>query len=93
MIVRGTVLLLTVSLFSGCGIEFEKSEPAAVATAPEEAADAEPAKMVQVKAVAGEGAKGRGYGGGVVSEPLRQRWLIEQRIVYDIQIKHAIDLY
>jgi len=86
MIVRGTVLLWAVSSFAGCGIEFEKPEPAAVATAPEETANAEPAKMVQVKAEAGEGAKGRGYGGGVISEPLRQRWIQEQKIIFDIQI-------
>lgn len=85
---RWTVLLLA-AFSAGCELEWETPEERAGAAAQ----PADPGPMVQVKAEAGEGAKGRGYGGGVVSEPLRQRWLLEQKIIYDIQIKHSLDLY
>lgn len=47
----------------------------------------------RVAATAGVGAKGRGYGGGLISEPIRQKFLIEQRLVFDVQIPHALQLY
>jgi hypothetical protein len=38
----------------------------------------------------GVGKKGRGYGGGNVSEPIRQKFRIEQRIVF-LQVQKALN--
>lgn len=45
------------------------------------------------KAAAGAGKKGRGYGGGPISEPARQYFRIRERAVFDIQIPHALRMY
>lgn len=44
-------------------------------------------------ATAGAGRQGQGYGGGVITEPIRQRFLIEQKLVFDVQIQQAMNLY
>jgi hypothetical protein len=38
------------------------------------------------------GKQGQGYGGGIYTEPIRQRFRIEQRLIFD-QIKHALELH
>jgi hypothetical protein len=45
------------------------------------------------EAMAGVGAKGRGYGGGIVTEPIRQKFTIEQRLIFQVQIPEALKLY
>ena len=40
----------------------------------------------------GVGKKGRGYGGGIITEPIRQRFLLQDRLTLD-QVKHAMKLY
>ncbi len=45
------------------------------------------------KAAAGAGKKGRGYGGGPISEPARQYFQIRERTVFQIQIPHALKMY
>lgn len=45
------------------------------------------------EAQAGVGAKGRGYGGGVYTEPLHQKFTIQQRLVFSVQIPEAMKLY
>lgn len=70
--------------------------PAAAASAtPVTAPDAPPAAPTGdvVKAEAGVGKKGRGYGGGVVTEIIRAKFASEQRIVFDIQIPKAMQLF
>jgi hypothetical protein len=47
----------------------------------------------RVKAEAGVGKKGRGYGGGIVTEPIRQYFLSQQSIVYSIQIPEGMKLF
>ena len=45
-----------------------------------------------VKAEAGVGRKGRGYGAGMVTTPIAAYFSIRERLVFD-QIAHAMDLY
>lgn len=66
------------------------ANPAATATG-QDPTPATPAPA-QVPAQVGVGKKGRGYGGGIVTEPIRAKFRAEQRIVFD-QVKHALDLY
>jgi hypothetical protein len=66
-------------------------ESAPVASTPA-AAEATAAPTTVVTAEAGVGAQGRGYGGGLITEPIRQRFRAEQQIIFN-QIKQAIDLY
>ncbi len=48
--------------------------------------------VMREEARAGVGKKGRGYGGGIITEPIRQRFLIQDRLILG-QVKHAINLY
>jgi hypothetical protein len=41
----------------------------------------------------GVGRKGRGYGGGLISEPARQYFGIRERLVFDAQIPQALNTY
>jgi len=43
-------------------------------------------------AQAGVGKKGQGYGGGIITEPIRARFRIEQKVIFDY-IKHDMDLF
>ncbi len=43
-------------------------------------------------AAAGVGEKGRGYGGGILTEPIRQRFLIEHQLTFN-SVKQVLDLY
>jgi hypothetical protein len=45
------------------------------------------------KAVRGSGVKGRKYGGGVITEPVRQYFRLQQAAVFEIQIPHDVDLF
>ena len=45
------------------------------------------------KAVRGSGVKGRKYGGGIITEPIRQYFRLQQATVYEIQIPHAVNLF
>jgi len=49
-----------------------------------------PAGYERKVAEVGVGKKGRGYGGGIVSEPIRQKFRIEQRIVF-LQVQKALN--
>jgi hypothetical protein len=69
------------------------------ATAPQQGPTATPpvatppaAAPTQVVAEGGVGKQGQGYGGGIITEPIKQRFVIEQRLIFD-QITHAINLY
>jgi len=44
----------------------------------------------QVVADVGVGKKGRGYGGGMISEPAKQYFSIRERVVFQIQIPQAM---
>jgi hypothetical protein len=45
------------------------------------------------QAVVGVGKKGRGYGGGVITEPVRQYFRIQERVAFDIKIPQALRHY
>lgn len=60
---------------------------------PEIPAPVTPVGVEQEVAKVGVGAKGGGYGGGIISEPIRQRFLIEHRLVFEVQIPKAMQIY
>jgi hypothetical protein len=45
------------------------------------------------KAERGVGKKGRGYGKGVIATPAATLWAAKERITFEIQIPHAMDLF
>lgn len=49
---------------------------------------AKPATVV--KAETGVGKKGRGYGGGIYTEPVRAKFHVEQTLVFNVQIPHMM---
>jgi hypothetical protein len=49
--------------------------------------------VVQKKAEVGVGAKGRGYGQGVVATPAASLFAAQERLVFDVEIPHALDLF
>ena len=51
---------------------------------------APPSRTDKVIAEAGVGKKGRGYGGGMISEPAKQYFRIRERIIFQIQIPDAL---
>jgi hypothetical protein len=63
-----------------------------VPPATQETAPAPPA-TVRDKAGVGSGEKGRGYGGGVVTTPVAAYFAVQERLVFDVEIPHALDLY
>src|SRR5262245_32219708 len=62
-------------------------------TAPVEAAGNGATETERVKAEVGVGKRGRDYGGGIVTEVVKARFTSEQRIVYDIEIPKAMQLF
>jgi hypothetical protein len=50
-----------------------------------------PSEMV--KADVGVGKKGRGYGGGIITAPVKARFTAEQNLVFNAQIPHALNLF
>jgi hypothetical protein len=54
---------------------------------------AAPPPTERVVADTGVGAKGRDYGGGIITEPVRQYWRAPQMVAFDIQIPHAMNIY
>lgn len=47
----------------------------------------------QVKAEVGVGKKGHGYGGGLITESVHQYFVIQERLPFEVEIPHAMDLY
>ena len=66
--------------------------PASDAAPSSETTPAQPG-VVQEKAEVGDGKKGRYEGSGVVVTPLKAYFRTQQRIVYEVQIPHAMKLY
>ena len=44
-------------------------------------------------AEAGVGKKGQGYGGGIITEPVHQYFVVQDRIIFEIQIPEAMKLF
>jgi hypothetical protein len=84
-------------VLTGCGPDDSGSggrtseAPAPRAAAVSSAADRKP-ETVREKAAIGMGEKGRGYGGDMITEPVKAYWNARERLVLD-QIQHAMNLY
>jgi hypothetical protein len=90
------LLLLISGLALGCNssnvVPVHKPEAnAPVAPAPAEPAP--PPEMVQEKAEVGVGVKGSDLGQGLVSTPVKAYFLTKERLVFEAQIPHAMNLY
>ena len=55
--------------------------------------DQPPPGMVREKAAAGAGKQGRGYGGGIITEPVRAYWNARQKVDYEIKVPGAMRLF
>lgn len=71
--------------------DYATKEPAPAATA--EPAQPPAPKTEQVEATVGVGKKGHGYGGGLITEPVHQYFAAKERIAYEIEVPHALNLY
>jgi hypothetical protein len=69
--------------------DFPGNAPAAPTT---ERRPAPPATE-SVKAEVGVGEKGRGYGGGMITEPIHQYFAAKERIAFEIELPKAMQLY
>jgi hypothetical protein len=85
------VLFTAALVLSGCGMELPKESAPAKTEPANPAAPAAP--PTAVKAEAGVGRKGRGYGEGLVATPAAAYWAAKERIAFEIQIPHALQLY
>jgi hypothetical protein len=86
------IVVLVLLLLTGC----EQREPPkdAARAKPEPAhAGAKPSATVQEKTGVGVAEKGRGYGGDLVTTSVAVYFAVQERVVFDIQIPHALDLY
>lgn len=93
---RRMVLFIGSIALIGCGVQAPVSQPPTVQTPPVVAPPpivAPPPVTERIVAETGVGAKGRDYGGGVITEPVRQYFRVPQMAVFDIQIPHAMNLY
>lgn len=83
------------ALFAGSGCLPEPDPPKpGPAAQPQLATGGEQAPgTVRNKAEVGVGAKGQGYGEGLVSTPAGAYFRTKERIAFDIQIKHAMNLF
>ena len=68
-------------------VTVERAPPATPETGPKSPA------TVQEKAGVGAGQQGRGYGGGLVTTPVAAYFAARERVAFEIQIPHALDLY
>jgi hypothetical protein len=101
---RRTVLLVGSIVLVGCGVQTTVSPPQTAQTPATPAVPppvvvappsvvAPPPATERIVADTGVGAKGRDYGGGIITEPVRQYFRAPQMVVFDIQIPHAMNLY
>ncbi len=65
----------------------------APATDPNAAPSAQQNNTTLEKATAGVGKQGQGYGGGIITEPVHDYFMARDRITFDIQLKHQLDLW
>jgi hypothetical protein len=92
---RAIVLALGIALLVGCS-RYEPAPQPAVKDVPPPASPPVAPKApepVLKKAEKGVGAKGRGYGEGVVATPVATYFAVRERIAFDIQIPHAMNLF
>ncbi len=97
--IAGTLAVMAVVTLLGC----EPSNPPQPSAAPQPAVNnpppAPPAAVpktpepVKKKADVGVGAKGRGYGQGVVATPTATLFAVKERLIFQDLIPHAMDLF
>ena len=95
LILRLAFIALAAVLTSGCGgggLPGEQSAAPPDATASSSATETSRA-TAPIKAEVGVGAKGRDYGSGPVATPVAALFAAKERIAFDIQIPHALELY
>lgn len=78
---------------SGCLPEPDPPKPAPAAQPQQPLGGEQAPGTVRTKAEVGVGAKGHGYGEGLVSTPAGAYFRTKERIAFDIQIKHAMNLF
>jgi hypothetical protein len=102
-------VLLVCGLPLGCGSDTRPSVPSPEASdvpppppppppSPEgEVSPAEPSSIVEGEtarpAEVGVGRKGHGYGTGLIATPLAARWRAAERLIFEAQIPHAMNLF
>ena len=52
-----------------------------------------PGNVERQVAEAGVGKKGQGYGGGIITEPIHQYFIIQDRIIFEVQIPQAMNTF
>jgi hypothetical protein len=93
MLGRRWLPLLLVGACLGCGGGVvPEYKPEAKAPAPAQP-PAPPPEMVQEKAQVGVGEKGRDLGTGFVSTPVKAYFLTKERLVFEIQVPQAMQLW
>lgn len=70
--------------------DFPSDAPAAPTAAQQRPA---PPTTETVKAEVGVGQKGRGYGGGIITEPVHQYFVAKERIAFEFELPKAMQLY
>lgn len=92
-IVAGAVILIASLAATGCLPEPEPPKPGPAAKPQQPTGGEQAPGTVRQKAEVGVGAKGHGYGEGLVSTPAGAYFRTKERIAFDIQIKHAMNLF
>jgi hypothetical protein len=72
---------------------FQYASPSSTTSTPVQPTTPAVPPTEQVKAEAGVGAKGQGYGGGFITEPLHQYFHAQDRITFEALLPKAISLY
>src|SRR5688572_11852263 len=96
MLRRVAFFLPLLGLVCGCDTSGVIPPDTPQAKAPEPPKPAEPApppEMVQDKAQVGVGVKGRDLGTGFVSTPVKAFFLTKERLVFEIQVPQAMQLF
>lgn len=94
--IASVIALFVLPALVGCLPEPEAEPPkAAPAARPRPHIDEEEQApgTIREKAEVGVGAKGHGYGQGLVSTPAGAFFRTKERLAFDIQIKHAMNLF
>jgi hypothetical protein len=86
---RKACFAVVLVFLAGCPAQEQpqRAAPAAPAAAPG------PPATVREKAGVGSGEQGRGYGGGLITTPVAAYFAVGEKLVFEIEIPHALDLY
>src|SRR5690242_1426973 len=92
---RCAMLLLTLAAICGCDTSgvIAPDKPQSKAPEPKPAEPAPPPVMVQDKVHVGVGVRGNDLGTGFVSTPVKAFFQTKERLVFEIQIPQAMNLF